>query len=72
MKILLKNRLLQLFEQIKQLDSLTELDNVRKIRGYDDYYRIRIGDYRLGVKIKGNSIEMLRLLHRKDIYKRFP
>ena len=70
--IKLKNRLLQLFEQIKQLDSLTELDNVRKIRGYDDYYRIRIGDYRLGVKIKGNSIEMLRLLHRKDIYKRFP
>ena len=70
--IKLKNRLLQLFEQIKQLDSLAELDNVRKIRGYDDYYRIRIGDYRLGVKIKGNSIEMLRLLHRKDIYKRFP
>jgi len=70
--IKLKNRLLQLFEQIKQLDSLAELDNVRKIRGYNDYYRIRIGDYRLGVKIKGNSIEMLRLLHRKDIYKRFP
>ncbi len=41
-------------------------------QGYDEYYRIRIGDYRLGIKVKKDSIEMLRCLHRKDIYKKFP
>ena len=48
------------------------MNDVRKIQGYDEYYRIRIGDYRLGIKVKEDSIEMLRCLHRKDIYKDFP
>ena len=68
----LKRTLLHLIDQIKQTDSLTDLKDVRKIQGYEGYYRIRIGDYRLGVKITENSLEMLRLLHRKDIYRRFP
>jgi mRNA interferase RelE/StbE len=68
----LKKRLLQVIERIKQMDSFTELEDVRKIHGYDGYYRIRIGDYRLGIKNTEDGIEMLRLLHRKDIYRRFP
>ncbi|MBS3809985.1 MAG: type II toxin-antitoxin system RelE/ParE family toxin [Desulfobacterales bacterium] len=68
----IKKRLLQLINQIKQIESLAELENVRKIQGYDEYFRIRLGDYRLGVKITDNGLEMLRFLHRKDIYRRFP
>jgi mRNA interferase RelE/StbE len=68
----LKKRLLQLIDQIKQIESLAELENVRKIQGYDGYFRIRLGDYRLGVKITDNGLEVLRFLHRKDIYRRFP
>ncbi|HKL81469.1 MAG TPA: type II toxin-antitoxin system RelE/ParE family toxin [Desulfobacter sp.] len=68
----LKQHLLKLLEQMKQTDSLTGLNGVRKIQGYENYYRIRIGDYRLGIKATENGIELLRLLHRKDIYRRFP
>ncbi len=68
----LKERLLELIEQMKQAGSLYEIDTVRKIQGYENYYRIRIGDYRVGIKATENGIEILRLLHRKDIYRRFP
>ena len=68
----IKTRLLQLIEQMKQINSPAELRSVKKIQGYEDYYRIRIGDYRLGIKITENCIEMLRFLHRRDIYRRFP
>lgn len=68
----LKKNLLHLIDQIKQTDALVDLKDVRKIQGYEGYYRIRIGDFRLGVKITEQGLEMLRLLHRKDIYRRFP
>jgi mRNA interferase RelE/StbE len=54
------------------MDSLGDMSNVRKIQGYEEYFRIRIGDYRLGIKMTKDYIEMLRFLHRKDIYRKFP
>ena len=68
----LKKNILQIIDRIKQADYLSELENVRKIKGYEGYYRIRMGDFRVGIKITDNSVEMLRCLHRKDIYRRFP
>ena len=71
--IKLKKNLLDLITQIKQADALTDVESVRKIQGYDKYYRIRVGDFRLGIKITNDGLEMLRFLHCKDIiYRRFP
>ncbi|MGM0540021.1 MAG: type II toxin-antitoxin system RelE family toxin [Thermodesulfobacteriota bacterium] len=68
----LKNRLLQVLEEIRRSGSLADMKNVRKIQGYEEYFRLRVGDYRLGMKKTKEGVEMLRLLHRKDIYKKFP
>lgn len=68
----LRKRLLLVLEKLRQMVSLAEMNDVRKIQGYEEYYRIRIGDYRLGVKVTKDWIEMLRFLHRKDICKKFP
>ena len=67
-----KKRLLELIDKIKIAESLSELNHLRKIEGYAGYYRIRFGDYRLGIKVDENRVEMIRFLHRKDIYRRFP
>ena len=67
-----KKRLLEQIEKMKIAESLSELKHLRKIEGYAGYYRIRIGDYRLGIKVDENRVEMIRFLHRKDIYRRFP
>jgi len=33
-------------------------------------WRIRIGDYRIRYDIEGNRVILLRILHRKDIYRK--
>ena len=67
-----KKRLLKLIEDLKKTNSLEELHNIKKIEGYANYYRLRAGDYRLGLKLSGNTVELIRFLHRRDIYRRFP
>jgi len=67
-----KKALLKVIEKIREAGSLGELKGVRKIEGYQKYYRIKVGDYRLGMKVTKNTIELIRFLHRKDIYRRFP
>ncbi len=67
-----RKRLLKLIKEIKKISSLTDLKDVRKIEGYKDYFRIKVGNHRLGVKKGKNRIELIRFLHRKEIYRRFP
>jgi len=68
----IKKALLKVIEKIREAGSLAEVREVRKIEGYQKYYRIKLGDYRLGIKATKNRIELIRFLHRKDIYRRFP
>ncbi len=41
-------------------------------KGESSYYRIRFGDYRIGIKIEDDLVIFIRALHRKDIYRYFP
>ena len=68
----IRKRLLELIKKIKETNTLTDLKDVKKIEGYSDYFRIKLGDYRLGIKLGQNRIELIRFLHRKEIYRRFP
>ena len=68
----IKADLLKLIEEIRAADSLTDLKQVRKIQGYQGYFRIKVADYRLGMKLRHNRVELIRFLHGKDIYRRFP
>ena len=47
---------------------------VVKLQGYEDYYRIRVGDYRIGLRLDFDRrlIEFRRVLHRNQIYRSFP
>ncbi len=49
-----------------------DIPNLRKLKGYKYYYRIRFGDYRAGIRIENDVLIFERLLHRKDIYKFYP
>jgi mRNA-degrading endonuclease RelE of RelBE toxin-antitoxin system len=42
------------------------------MKGYPNRYRIRVGDYRIGIEVQGNKVEMMRVLHRRDFYRYFP
>jgi mRNA interferase RelE/StbE len=67
------NKLSSLLKELENSKTLPELSYVKKIKGYDSFYRIRLGNYRIGLEeIKGKGISLTRFLHRKDIYKYFP
>ena len=61
-----------IFVQVPSIQSLTELTNIRKIKGYSNYFRIRMGQYRIGFELRNETLVFYRILHRKDIYKYFP
>lgn len=42
------------------------------MKGYIGFYKIRFGDYRIGLKVEGDVVILERTLHRKDIYRYFP
>lgn len=60
------------FEKIPSCSTLDEIRNLTKLTGYDDAYRIRVGDYRIGIFVNGNTLTFARVLHRKEIYRYFP
>lgn len=61
-----------LFEEVESYNSLAQIPNFKKLKGYLNYYKIRFGDYRAGLKFENNTLYFERILHRKDIYKFYP
>jgi mRNA interferase RelE/StbE len=64
----LKAKLIELEEQ----SDLEGIPNIKKLKGHRVYYRLKIGDYRLGFSYEDGGLNIIRFLHRKDIYKLFP
>lgn len=67
-----KEEIENLLIQIADSDNLNNFD-IKKMKGYKSYYRLRMGDYRIGFeKIDKNTIDILRVAKRDEIYKIFP
>ncbi len=63
----------KLIETIDNTKTILEIPNVKKLSGFKNYYRIRLGNYRLGFeKINDQTIRFIVVSLRKDIYKIFP
>jgi len=60
------------FTTLPKTDRLRDVAGVKAMRGYPNRYRIRIGDYRVGIKVQGNDVEIMRVLHRREFYRYFP
>lgn len=63
---------LLVFEEIPNCSDVDEIRNLRKLRDADNAYRVRVGDYRIGLFIEDEMITFSRVLHRKEIYRYFP
>ena len=66
-KILKKLKII--IEEGSSANSLPEIQRIKKLKGIDNFYRIKIGDYRVGIELLHDTLIFTRLLHRKDIYK---
>jgi mRNA interferase RelE/StbE len=52
--------------------SLTEVPGIKKLKGAPNAFRIRVGDKRIGFYLAGDTVQFMRCLDRKQIYREFP
>ena len=60
------------FEKLPAAKALAELGNVEAMKGYHGFYKVRFGDWRLGLRLEGETLFVERILHRREIYRYFP
>jgi mRNA interferase RelE/StbE len=68
----LKDAIYECIVEVEKADRISQVKNLKKLSGFDSYYRIRIADYRIGLKLIDDTVYFVVLDHRKDIYKEFP
>jgi mRNA interferase RelE/StbE len=70
----LLDRIKDVIEVIENAKSVLDVNNVKKLKANGDYYWIRIGDYRIGFTFDEEleSIVLVRILHRREMYRYFP
>ncbi|MBW4444590.1 MAG: type II toxin-antitoxin system RelE/ParE family toxin [Plectolyngbya sp. WJT66-NPBG17] len=68
----LLTRIKAVIEEVEGATDLSEINNVKKLKAEKDKYRIRIGDYRIGLVMNEHIITFVRVLHRKEMYRYFP
>jgi len=68
----LKTIIEQAVISVKTAKTPKEIPNLKKLKGHKISYRIKVGDYRIGVEIESDIVTFMAFGHRKDIYKIFP
>ncbi|MFH1076788.1 MAG: type II toxin-antitoxin system RelE/ParE family toxin [Pseudomonadota bacterium] len=68
----LLDRIKGVIENVENAQRLEDISNLKKLKGRNIYYRIRSGEYRIGLIIENNTIVFVRCLNRKEIYRYFP
>ena len=66
------NQVQRIIENAEPAEAISELTNLKQLKAEGRYYRIRIGDYRIGITSENDEITFVRVLHRKEIYRFFP
>jgi len=61
-----------IFEVLPELNNILESKKIEPLKGYHNFFKVRFGNYRIGLKREGEYIVVERILHRKEIYKYFP
>ena len=71
--IKVKELITKIIISIENADSVDKIPQIRKMTGWQNYYRIKYGDYRIGIELEiNNTIRLIIVAHRKDIYRNFP
>jgi Cytotoxic translational repressor of toxin-antitoxin stability system len=65
-------RIQKIILQVEVAESFATINNLKKLKAEGSYFRIRSGNYRLGLIIEGKTVTFVRVLHRNEIYRYFP
>jgi len=58
--------------ELEGSETLDSISNIKAMKGHPDYFRVRIGDFRLGFRRIDDGVRIIRFVSRGDIYRKFP
>ena len=61
----------RVLSKIRELAGDPRPSGCKKLHGYNDYWRIRVGDYRIVYTVDESKklVDITRVAHRKEVYK---
>ena len=65
-------RLADIIEELQKVSKPSEINNIKKLKGFKSAYRIKMGNSRIGFILEDNLIKLSRIMNRKEIYRYFP
>jgi len=68
----LAKAILKCVQKVSEAQSINDINNLKKISGHKSAYRIRTGNYRIGIIVENNIAIFVAFAHRKEIYRKFP
>ena len=68
----LLRRIKQAIERVEQAKTGQDIPNLKRLEAKGKYYRIRVGEFRLGLVFENGIFTFVRCLDRKEIYRFFP
>lgn len=57
---------------VEAAEDLRAIPHIKKLSGGGPYFRIRVGEYRIGLHVEAETATFVRVLPRRDIYRYFP
>jgi mRNA interferase RelE/StbE len=66
------NHVRETIEQIERAATLQEIHGLTKLKGGRNYYRVKVGEHRIGLILDAGTLVFVRCLDRKEIYRYFP
>ena len=52
-------------QMIKEAQRPEQIPRLKKLKGHPNAFRLRVGDFRIGLFIEGNKVDFAALAHRK-------
>ena len=68
----LLRRIKKIIEHVEAVRTFQQIPNLKHLDAKGKYYRIRVGDYRVGFVVEQGAVTFVRCLNRKEIYRFFP
>jgi mRNA interferase RelE/StbE len=68
----IRKRVADAIESVAIAEKLSDVKNIKKLKGSENSYRIRISDYRIGVVLINEKCVFAAFDHRSAIYRYFP
>lgn len=62
----------EIINESERAQNTSQIKNIKKLKGFKNAYRIRVGEYRIGILIEKSTIIFVRFMHRREVYKYFP